>query len=93
MPLQREARGLVVGGDMLAQGHFRQEAFRLFAQLARLRADPETRAIPVVAASASVTPSERERVTASGFDGYVAKPIDVPTFGDTIERFLAKSPA
>ena len=61
--------------------------------LSRLRADPETKHIPVVAVTASVTPSERERVVASGFNGYVAKPIDVPTFGETIERFLGKAPA
>jgi two-component system cell cycle response regulator DivK len=61
--------------------------------LLRLRADPDTKHIPVVAVTASVTPSERERVVASGFNGYVAKPIDVPTFGETIDRFLGKSPA
>ena len=61
--------------------------------LLRLRADPETKHIPVVAVTASVTPSERERVVASGFNGYVAKPIDVPTFGETIDRFLGKAPA
>ena len=61
--------------------------------LSRLRADPETSAIPVIAVTASVTPSERERVMASGFNGYVSKPIDVPTFGETIDRVLAKSAA
>ena len=36
MRLQRQARGLVVGRDMLAQRHFGQMAFGLLAQLARI---------------------------------------------------------
>jgi two-component system cell cycle response regulator DivK len=56
--------------------------------LERLRADPDTRAIPVVAVTASVTPSERERVIASGFNGYIAKPIDVSSFGETIDAYV-----
>jgi CheY-like chemotaxis protein len=56
--------------------------------LGRLRADPDTAAIPVVAVTASVTPGERERVVAAGFNGYVAKPIDVSTFGDMVESHV-----
>ena len=61
--------------------------------LARLRADPETSAIPVVAVTASVTPGERERVVAAGFNGYVAKPIDVSTFGDMVDKHVAGTEA
>jgi two-component system cell cycle response regulator DivK len=57
--------------------------------LKQLRADPETAAIPVVAVTASVTPGERERVVAAGFDGYIAKPIDVASFGEAIDRVIA----
>lgn len=56
--------------------------------LGRLRADPETAAIPVVAVTASVTPGERDRVVAAGFNGYVAKPIDVATFGEMVDRHV-----
>ena len=56
--------------------------------LGRLRADPETAAIPVVAVTASVTPGERDRVVAAGFNGYVSKPIDVATFGDMVQKHL-----
>ena len=59
----------------------------------RLRADPETKSIPVVAVTASVTPSQRERVEAAGFDGYIAKPIEVETFAPTIERIIARAGA
>jgi two-component system, cell cycle response regulator DivK len=57
--------------------------------LGRLRADPETAGIPVIAVTASVTPGERERVVAAGFNGYVAKPIDVATFGELVDRHVA----
>jgi two-component system cell cycle response regulator DivK len=58
--------------------------------LRRLRADPETANIPVVAVTASVTPGERERVIAAGFDAYIAKPIDVLGFGDMVDRLVRK---
>ena len=60
--------------------------------LRRLRADPETASIPVIAVTASVTTSERDRVVAAGFNGYISKPIDVATFGDTIDAFVAAGP-
>ena len=58
--------------------------------LQRLRADPETRLIPVVAVTASVTPSQRDRVQSAGFDGYIAKPIDVETFGKAVEDIIKR---
>ncbi|MEO5678009.1 MAG: response regulator [Usitatibacter sp.] len=61
--------------------------------LARLRADPETAAIPVVAVTASVTPGERERVIAAGFHSYIAKPIDVASFGAMVDSLLGKAVA
>ena len=61
--------------------------------LKRLRADPETLHIPVVAVTASVTPSERERVANSGFNGYIAKPIDVSSFGAMVDKFLGRQTA
>lgn len=57
--------------------------------LKRLRAEPDTSGIPVVAVTASVTPGEREKVVAAGFNGYVAKPIDVATFGDMVDGYVA----
>ena len=56
--------------------------------LRRLRADARTAAIPVVAVTASVTSSERERVVAAGFSGYISKPIDVEAFGAMIDRLV-----
>lgn len=57
----------------------------------RLRADPDTKSIPVVAVTASVTPSEREKVAAAGFDAYIAKPIDVASFNETVDRLVGRS--
>ena len=57
----------------------------------RIRADPETSTIPVVAVTASVTPSQRDRIIAAGFNGFIAKPIDVATFATTIRGFLGTS--
>jgi two-component system cell cycle response regulator DivK len=52
--------------------------------LRSLRADPVTAAVPVIAVTASAMRGDRERFLAEGFDGYLAKPIDVRTFVDSI---------
>ena len=61
--------------------------------LGRLRADRDTAGIPVIAVTASVTPGEREKVVAAGFNGYVAKPIDVTTFGEMVDKHVSGSEA
>ena len=48
--------------------------------LRHLRADPRTRAIPVIAVTASVMTQDRQKIMAAGFDGYQAKPIEVTQF-------------
>jgi two-component system cell cycle response regulator DivK len=58
------------------------------AALNVLRADPRTAKIPVVAVTASVMPDERDRFTEAGFDGFVAKPIDIRAFPSQIEAYL-----
>lgn len=60
--------------------------------LQQLRAEPATRAIPVVAFTASVMEADRQRLDAAGFDGYLPKPIDVKTFPDQVQR-LCRSTA
>ncbi|MGH7163706.1 MAG: response regulator [Planctomycetota bacterium] len=52
----------------------------------RVKADPLTRAIPLIAVSAVTTACEREQVLAAGFDGYLVKPITPETF---VQRVLA----
>jgi two-component system cell cycle response regulator DivK len=60
--------------------------------LRQLRADPLTRAIPVVAVSASAMQEEQEKITASGFDGYIMKPIDLKSFLEQVQRYAGPSP-
>ena len=61
------------------------------AALALLRANPLTRDIPVIALTALAMKGDRERLLADGFDGYLAKPIDVRTFVDSLESVITAS--
>jgi len=54
----------------------------------QLRADPKTARIPVVALTASVTPTDRSAITAAGFDAFVSKPISLKEFLDTVKRLV-----
>ncbi|MFL6238928.1 MAG: response regulator [Actinomycetes bacterium] len=56
--------------------------------LQALRANPRTATIPVVAVTAFAMKGDRERLLASGFDGYVSKPIDVATFVDDVAAHI-----
>jgi two-component system cell cycle response regulator DivK len=56
--------------------------------LAALRADPKTSIIPVVALTASVTPTDRTHITQAGFDAFLAKPMVLREFVDTVKRLL-----
>lgn len=58
------------------------------AALMLLRADPRTSKIPVIAVTASVMPDERDRFREAGFDGFIAKPIDIRAFPRQIEAYL-----
>jgi len=58
--------------------------------LARLRADPDTQRVPVVALTASAMPMDRERALSAGFDGFLEKPIRVREFPDQVRRHLRK---
>ena len=57
--------------------------------LAKLRAAPETQAIPVFAFTASVMPQDRKEITSAGFDGFLSKPINLKEFLETISTRLA----
>jgi two-component system cell cycle response regulator DivK len=56
--------------------------------LRRLRADPLTRAIPVVAVTAFAMRDDRERALDAGFDSYIEKPISVRALPDQVRGFL-----
>ena len=52
----------------------------------KVRANPKTQNIPVIALTAHAMTGDRERVLASGFDGYIAKPFRLSTFMSEILR-------
>jgi two-component system, cell cycle response regulator DivK len=57
--------------------------------LKQLRANPQTKSIPVIAITASAMTNNRQSMLAEGFDGYQSKPISVKDFLGELERVLA----
>jgi CheY-like chemotaxis protein len=58
--------------------------------LGRLRAEVATREIPVMAITASVMTSDRQRVLDAGFSAFQSKPINVKDFLAAVERLLER---
>ena len=56
--------------------------------LIQLRAQPATRAIPVMAVTASAMTHDRQKILDAGFDGYQSKPISVKEFVAAVRRML-----
>ena len=61
------------------------------AALGHLRGDAATAAIPVVALTAFAMKDDRVRFLAAGFDGYLAKPIDVRQFPEQVRQFCRRA--
>jgi CheY-like chemotaxis protein len=55
----------------------------------KLKADPATRDISIIAATAYAMKGDEQRAREAGCDGYVTKPIDTRQLPIDIERFLA----
>jgi CheY-like chemotaxis protein len=55
---------------------------------ARLKGDPRTRRIPIVALTAHAMAGDEARALAAGCVGYITKPIDTRGFPATVRRFL-----
>jgi two-component system, cell cycle response regulator DivK len=56
----------------------------------RLKADPATRDIVIVAVTAYAMKGDQAKALAAGCDDYITKPIDTRTLPDTIAKHLAK---
>ncbi|MDZ4764527.1 MAG: response regulator [Chloroflexota bacterium] len=57
-----------------------------------LRSTPATAHIPIVALTAYAMQGDREKIIQAGFDGYIAKPIDILTFVDHLDKILQSRP-
>jgi len=55
-----------------------------------LREDPATRAIRVMAVTASAMTQDRQTILAAGFDAYQSKPINVKGFLEAVQELLAR---
>ena len=60
---------------------------------AELKADPVTRAIPVIGLSAHAMAGDRDRAMESGCDDYDTKPVELDRLLGKIEALLGKTPA
>ncbi len=58
--------------------------------LGQLRAEPRTAIIPVIALTASAMKEDMERFLVAGFDGYLAKPINVKEFPDQVRQYCER---
>ncbi len=56
----------------------------------RIRKNPKTQAIPILAATAKALPEDRDKCLASGCDDYLAKPFSYRELHDAIEKLLKR---
>ena len=64
-----------------------------YAVARQAKADPDLRAIPLIAVTALAMVGDRDKVMEAGFDGYLTKPIDPETFVTSIDAFLQATEA
>jgi two-component system cell cycle response regulator DivK len=58
----------------------------------QLKAEAETRDIPIIAVTAFAMAGDEKRALDHGCDAYVAKPIALRNFLDLIARFIGEAP-
>ena len=80
--LAKERKPDLVLMDIQLPGINGIEAFK------QIRADTKTKSIPVIALTASVTPTDRSQITAAGFDAFISKPISLKEFVETVKRLV-----
>ena len=55
--------------------------------LGRLRSEPGTAGIPVIALTAFAMKEDQDRLVGAGFDGYLVKPINIREFPEQVRGF------
>ena len=55
----------------------------------KLKSEPRTASIPIVACTAAVMPSDEDEALAAGCDAFVAKPIDLQHFSAVVHSVLS----
>ncbi len=56
----------------------------------RLKADETLKSIPVIAITAFAMAGDEEKIREGGCDAYIVKPISLPAFLQTVERFAKR---
>jgi two-component system, cell cycle response regulator DivK len=80
--LAKERKPDLVLMDIQLPGISGIEAFK------QIRGNASTKGIPVIALTASVTPTDRTAISAAGFDAFLGKPINLKEFIDTVKRLV-----
>jgi CheY-like chemotaxis protein len=82
--LARELRPAIILMDVAMPGIDGWEATR------RLKADPDTAHIPVIALTAHAMAEDRQRAADAGCESYLAKPIEPRRVVEEVEKLLAR---
>jgi two-component system cell cycle response regulator DivK len=80
--LARQCQPALILMDIQLPGMDGQAAMQI------LKADTHTQHIPIIALTAFAMKGDRERLLATGFNGYIAKPIDIKELPKMIESYL-----
>jgi two-component system cell cycle response regulator DivK len=63
-----------------------------YGALKKIRAAERLKSIPIVAVTAEASMEQMDKARASGFDGFLGKPLDPDRFPDQIRRILSGEP-